>query len=485
MPVSAASTAATALPFPFGTAPLASPPAVDFGALVSLGENIDLSDKITSESENNLSAFETAFPDISDAMAPAAAPAAAVEAAPSLPETPAADGAPIPVQLASPEQVSVPTPPSGSTGPTVDHAMHHGVHTAPQDEVAADHEAAAEVPVEPAAAPAPASKPAPAVAQQPATLPAAPAREAMQLAQADKPMESKDAVDARPVARKVRSATEPTDPAPRPAAANDVPPPPAPMPILATPAPQPRMAAAGEANPQDALPSDTLAPAAPRRGEAHTALEMASDEAAQPGAGSDAALSVQNDGQDNLPSLLVGQTPAVHAGRSPVAGHRYPAPAPAAAAEQPVVAAQTGRIGRDMGVEIARQVSAGREEMLVRLDPAEMGRIDVRLSFDEKGSLHARMSADSSAALDMLRRDAGDLGRALADAGVRADVSNFRFDTRGGDAGSGQFGQDGQSHGQRGGDGRGQHGGQSGRDQAQDHPSYRQLRTSGRVDLTA
>lgn len=152
---------------------------------------------------------------------------------------------------------------------------------------------------------------------------------------------------------------------------------------------------------------------------------------------------------------------------------------------EPVVTARAGQIGREMGVEIARRVSAGGDELTVRLNPVEMGRIEVRLAFDERGSLRAVVAAESPAALDLLRRDSADLGRALADAGVRSDAQSFRFDSR---AGGGEGGQPWQR--QRGG---GQDGGQSsvpGRGYADagsvsEEPLYRPLRTSGRVDLMA
>ena len=192
---------------------------------------------------------------------------------------------------------------------------------------------------------------------------------------------------------------------------------------------------------------------------------------------------------DNLPGLLTSQLSAP-IGRLATPAQTYAASASSpsfAPTDQPVVAAQAGRIGRDMGVEIARQVASGRSEVLIRLDPAEMGRIDVHLSFDDKGSLHAAMAADSPAALDLLRRDAGDLGRALADAGIRSDVSSFRFDSRSSDGS--QFAQSqGQSSGdardQRGG-GTSHHGGRDDADSGNPSPHYRQLRASGRIDLMA
>ncbi|WP_380874005.1 flagellar hook-length control protein FliK [Sphingomonas sp. DBB INV C78] len=190
-----------------------------------------------------------------------------------------------------------------------------------------------------------------------------------------------------------------------------------------------------------------------------------------------ASAAPAGDAPDVLPSPLLSQALPNVAAR-PV-GQPYPV-AHHAPVEH-VVTAQPGQIGREMGVAIARSVSAGKDEVMIRLDPAEMGRIDVRLSFDRDGGLRAVMAADSPAALDMLRRDAGDLTRALADAGVRADSQSLRFDSRGADAG-----QSGQRSWQ-GSDGRGNPGGQTGRgkDNGEDQPVYRQLRASGRVDLMA
>ena len=152
------------------------------------------------------------------------------------------------------------------------------------------------------------------------------------------------------------------------------------------------------------------------------------------------------------------------------------------------VAAQPGRIGTEMGVAIARHAVAGQPETItVRLDPKDMGRIEVRLAFDDAGTLRAVVSADTSAALEMLRRDAGDLGRALADAGVRADGQSLRFDTRtsgGNDPGQRHHGGDPRhtpspppSSRQRHADGE--------YPVFAETPIYRPLRTSGRVDLTA
>jgi flagellar hook-length control protein FliK len=119
-------------------------------------------------------------------------------------------------------------------------------------------------------------------------------------------------------------------------------------------------------------------------------------------------------------------------------------PLPAAMPAPPIaattIATQPARLAHDVGLAIARQVSADGNALHIRIEPAELGRIDVRMSFDDKGNLRAVVAADSAAALDLLRRDSGDLDRAMADAGVRADSQSFRFesrsDGRGSDGGS-------------------------------------------------
>ncbi|HUD91820.1 flagellar hook-length control protein FliK [Sphingobium sp.] len=180
-----------------------------------------------------------------------------------------------------------------------------------------------------------------------------------------------------------------------------------------------------------------------------------------------------------LPSPLLTQTLAPVTNTLPASP--YPV-TPQAVAPSPVIQAQPGRIGADIGVEIAKAAKGDREDLLIRLDPREMGRIDVRLSFDREGTLRAVMSADSPAALDMLRRESGDLNRALVDAGIRQDSQSLRFDARSGDQGQGA------------GSGQGwQHGGQdqgnrafldNGGDELADL-EYRPLRASGQVDLMA
>ena len=200
-----------------------------------------------------------------------------------------------------------------------------------------------------------------------------------------------------------------------------------------------------------------------------------------------------------------GPAPANGAATDASAGPRYTAaPAPILAGPLPAalhternakaamasITAQPGRIGQELGVAIARHVasgsaaSGGGETITLRLNPVDMGRIDVKLSFDDVSTLRAVVSADNPAALDMLRRDSADLGRALLDAGVRADTQTLRFDTRGDGHRGGQAGESGQPW-QRPSDTRFRGMNETGADIAPDTAAYRPLRTRGGVDLMA
>lgn len=190
---------------------------------------------------------------------------------------------------------------------------------------------------------------------------------------------------------------------------------------------------------------------------------------------------------DVLVDPLPGDTPALPESRlsAPVftqtleAATARHAASPYASAPETAVTVREGRFGADIGVTIARALDAGtdgkREDLLIRLDPRHMGRVEVRMSFEHDGVLRAVVSADSPAALDMLRRESADLGRALADAGVRSDGQSLRFD--GGGAGGGQR-QGARPHGAStpppdfAGSG-------------SEDPIHRPLRSSGHVDLMA
>ncbi|WP_035871441.1 flagellar hook-length control protein FliK [Cucumibacter marinus] len=82
-----------------------------------------------------------------------------------------------------------------------------------------------------------------------------------------------------------------------------------------------------------------------------------------------------------------------------------------------------------IAVEIARQVTNGMNRFQIRLDPPEMGRIDVRLDMDGD-KVTARLTVDKRETLDLLMRDQRALERALADAGLNGKQASLEFSLR-------------------------------------------------------
>ncbi|NYT42117.1 flagellar hook-length control protein FliK [Sphingomonas sp. R-74633] len=223
-----------------------------------------------------------------------------------------------------------------------------------------------------------------------------------------------------------------------------------------------------------------------RKAEAGRA-EPASTQPAAGGEKAHAAVSAvagkAGDKNDNAASDERGQAPAftlrpdAHAApaHATTETSRTPATASIAVAE-PVIAARPGHLGQQMGVEIARKVEAGDDTLRVRLSPDNLGKVEVTLSFDDAGTLRATVRADSAHALDMLRQDAPDLGRALDQAGIRADAQSFRFESR--SEGGGAQGQQQQSQNSAG-----NH--FAGNDEPDVTEAYREIRGDGQVDLLA
>jgi flagellar hook-length control protein FliK len=79
-----------------------------------------------------------------------------------------------------------------------------------------------------------------------------------------------------------------------------------------------------------------------------------------------------------------------------------------------------------LAVEIARRFEAGLNRFHIRLDPPELGRIEVRLDIDGN-HLAARLAVDRPETLDILQRDARGLERALTQAGLGGDRPSLEF----------------------------------------------------------
>jgi flagellar hook-length control protein FliK len=83
-----------------------------------------------------------------------------------------------------------------------------------------------------------------------------------------------------------------------------------------------------------------------------------------------------------------------------------------------------------LAVEIAASVKSGKSSFEIRLDPADLGRIDVRIDVDRNGQVTSHLTVEKPETLSMLRQDAPQLQRALDDAGLKTGNNGLQFSLR-------------------------------------------------------
>ena len=83
-----------------------------------------------------------------------------------------------------------------------------------------------------------------------------------------------------------------------------------------------------------------------------------------------------------------------------------------------------------LAMEIAVTARSGKSRFEIRLDPADLGRIDVRIDVDRNGHVTSHLMVEKAETLSMLRQDAPQLQRALDDAGFRTGDGGLQFSLR-------------------------------------------------------
>jgi flagellar hook-length control protein FliK len=107
------------------------------------------------------------------------------------------------------------------------------------------------------------------------------------------------------------------------------------------------------------------------------------------------------------------------------------APVAAPAAALTVTAATGGAVPfNGLGLEIAVSAQSGKSHFEIRLDPADLGRIDVRIDVDSNGQMTSHLTVEKPETLSMLRQDAPQLQRALDDAGFKTGNDGLQFSLR-------------------------------------------------------
>jgi flagellar hook-length control protein FliK len=83
-----------------------------------------------------------------------------------------------------------------------------------------------------------------------------------------------------------------------------------------------------------------------------------------------------------------------------------------------------------LAMEIAASVKSGKSRFEIRLDPAELGRIDVRIAVDRNGQVTSHLTVEKPETLSLLRQDAPQLQQALNDAGLKTGSGGLQFSLR-------------------------------------------------------
>lgn len=94
-------------------------------------------------------------------------------------------------------------------------------------------------------------------------------------------------------------------------------------------------------------------------------------------------------------------------------------------------------VSHNVGLQISKAVSNGQTDFTIRIDPPELGRVNVKVEFAKDGNMRAMVTVDTREALNLLQRDAHVLERALGDLGSKLgnDSLNFQLKDHNKDAG--------------------------------------------------
>jgi flagellar hook-length control protein FliK len=134
----------------------------------------------------------------------------------------------------------------------------------------------------------------------------------------------------------------------------------------------------------------------------------------------------------------IGLTPTNSSGNGLQAASTIQAQQPAAAAATPAAATQLTAAAATsapvpvsgLAMEIAASAKSGKTRFEIRLDPAELGRIDVRIDVDRHGQVTSHLTVERPETLSMLRQDANQLQRALDNAGLSTGNGGLQFSLR-------------------------------------------------------
>ncbi|WP_169568148.1 flagellar hook-length control protein FliK [Sneathiella limimaris] len=89
--------------------------------------------------------------------------------------------------------------------------------------------------------------------------------------------------------------------------------------------------------------------------------------------------------------------------------------------------AQAGSPAEQVSAQLSKAAKDGVDQIKVQLNPAELGRVDVKMELGHDGRVMAVISADNPDSLETLRQDANQLAKALQDAGFKTGSDSLNF----------------------------------------------------------
>lgn len=87
-------------------------------------------------------------------------------------------------------------------------------------------------------------------------------------------------------------------------------------------------------------------------------------------------------------------------------------------------------VSEQVAVQMTRAMKNGHDQMTIKLQPGDLGKIEVKIDVGNDGRVTASFSVDQPATLDLLQKDHRGLERALTDAGLKTDSGTLSFNLR-------------------------------------------------------
>ena len=88
-------------------------------------------------------------------------------------------------------------------------------------------------------------------------------------------------------------------------------------------------------------------------------------------------------------------------------------------------------VAEQVSVKITKALQAGQDRITIRLNPAELGRVEVKMELTFDGRTTAIVTAENRDTLDILRRDSAELQKALQESGLQLGDGDLTFNLRG------------------------------------------------------